>query len=317
MPASTLPRPFLKWAGGKTQLLGELLARRPAPFNTYFEPFLGSGALFFALFRAGLIRHAVLSDLNRELIDTYIAIRDYVEDVIALLRDYPYDRAFYYALRERDPWALSLPERAARMIYLNKTGYNGLYRVNAQGKFNVPFGRYKSPRYFDAENLRAVSCALQGVTLRWTHFTSVLDEAHEGDWVYFDPPYLPLSATANFTEYYAEGFGLREHELLRDLCSALSARGVFVMLSNSDCEAARKLFAAPHFYVHVVMASRAINSKGTQRGKISELLVTTYPVNNTCKALFAQPANADACALCTPDAGEQPNTLRRLQNRSA
>jgi len=152
-----VPRPFLKWAGGKTQLAEALLERMPLAFNVYHEPFVGSGALFFRLYRVQRIRRAVLSDLNAELIDTYLAIRDDVQEVIKLLADFPHSKEFYYSIREKDPWQLNLPERAARMIYLNKTGYNGLYRVNRQGKFNVPFGRYKSPTYFDPENLLAVA----------------------------------------------------------------------------------------------------------------------------------------------------------------
>ncbi|MCX7938195.1 MAG: DNA adenine methylase [Anaerolineae bacterium] len=274
---SDLPRPFLKWAGGKTQLVEVLLAHRPPWFKAYHEPFLGSGALFFALHRLGLVQQAMLCDHNAELIDTYRAIRDHLEEVITLLRGYPYDAQFYYALRAKDPWALSLPERAARMIYLNKTGYNGLYRVNAQGKFNVPFGRHKSPRYFDEANLRAVSQALRGVALCCAPFEQVLERARAGDWVYFDPPYYPVSKTARFTAYQPWRFGLDEHVRLRDVCAALAARGVWVMLSNSDTPTVRALYAQPPFVIHQVFAARAINSKASQRGKVSELLITTYP----------------------------------------
>ncbi|MFQ3639890.1 MAG: Dam family site-specific DNA-(adenine-N6)-methyltransferase, partial [Chloracidobacterium sp.] len=157
----TVPRPFLKWAGGKARLAAALLERRPTVMRTYHEPFVGSGALFFRLYREGRLRHASLSDVNPELIDTYLAIRDEVTEVMRLLSEFQHHREYYYEVRARDPWRLSRPERAARMIYLNKTGYNGLYRVNQRGKFNVPFGRYDSPTYFDKENLLAVSVALQ------------------------------------------------------------------------------------------------------------------------------------------------------------
>ena len=157
MAQSPIPRPFLKWAGGKTRLLPELVRRLPSAFAAYHEPFLGSAALFFALHRQVRLGRACLSDLNPELIETYRAIRDQVETVIALLVGYPYDREFYYALRAQDPGSLDLPSRAARTLYLNKTGYNGLYRVNRRGQFNVPFGRHKSPTICDARNLRAVS----------------------------------------------------------------------------------------------------------------------------------------------------------------
>ena len=205
-----LPRPFLKWAGGKTQLTDALLERMPVYFNTYHEPFVGSGALFFRLHREGKIKHAILSDINAELIDTYLAIRNHVWEVIQLLSDFPHNESFYYQIREKDPWSMSLAERAARMIYLNKTGYNGLYRVNRQGKFNVPFGRYKAPKYLDKDNLLAVSLALQNVEILCAPFETVLERAGPGDWVYFDPPYVPVSQTSNFTSYYARGFGLQD-----------------------------------------------------------------------------------------------------------
>ncbi len=270
------PRPFLKWAGGKTRLADELLARAPSAFKVYHEPFVGGGALFFRLYREGRLQRAVLSDLNAELIDTYRAIRDCVEEVMAILATYPHAEAFYYAIREQDPWQLSLPERAARMIYLNKTGYNGLYRVNRQGKFNVPFGRYKSPTYLDRENLLAVSQALREVQLLCAAFETVLERAEPGDWVYFDPPYVPLSRTANFTAYQAGGFGLDDHRRLRDICLELSRRGVYVMLSNSDTGIVRELYDYPLFAITEVRASRAINRNSTGRGKVTELLITNY-----------------------------------------
>jgi len=273
-----VPRPFLKWAGGKTQLADALLERMPLVFNVYHEPFVGSGALFFRLYREGRIRHAVLSDINPELMDTYLAIRDSVSEVIKLLSEFPHDREFYYALREKDPWQLSLPERAARMIYLNKTGYNGLYRVNRQGKFNVPFGRYKSPKYLDQENLLAVSQALQDVDILCAPFETVLERVLPGDWVYFDPPYAPLSQTANFTSYHANGFGLSDQERLRDVCVELSKNKVYVMLSNSDTEIIRSLYSLPYFTINEVLANRAINCNGAKRGKITELVITNYPV---------------------------------------
>jgi len=272
-----LPRPFLKWAGGKRQLAEAILQRMPTSFDTYHEPFVGSGAIFFYLYRQGKIRRAVLSDLNRELIDTYLAVRDEVETIIQFLSAYPHSLDFYYEIRARDPWQLSQAERAARLIYLNKTGYNGLYRVNRQGKFNVPFGRYKSPRYLDRENLLAVSQALQGVEILCASFETVLQRAQAGDWVYFDPPYAPLSPTANFTSYHANGFGLKEQEQLRDVCLALIEKEVHFTLSNSDTGAVRSLYASPHFRIEEVMAQRAINSNAARRGKISELVITNSP----------------------------------------
>jgi DNA adenine methylase len=277
MPDRHLPRPFLKWAGGKSQLADALLQSSPPRFATYHEPFLGSGALFFRLYREGRLRQAVLSDVNPELIDTYQAIRDHVEEVIHWLTQFPHDREFYYQLREKDPNLLSLPERAARMIYLNKTSYNGLYRVNRQGKFNVPFGRHSKPNYLDADNLRAVSRALRDVELHCARFETVLQRACPGDFVYFDPPYVPVSRTACFTSYHSEGFGLQEQEKLRDVCLALDRRRVAVMVSNSDTPTVRNLYASPPFHLTTLWARRAINCNGAKRGKIPELVITNYP----------------------------------------
>ncbi len=273
-----LPRPFLKWAGGKTQLLDALMRRKPATYAAYHEPFLGGGALFFGLYRAHALTEVFLSDSNRELIDAYIAVRDHVDEIIELLSEYPHEEAFYYELRAKDPWQLSLPERAARMIYLNKTGYNGLYRVNRQGKFNVPFGRYKSPRYLDPDNLRAVSEALQLAEIRACSFDQAVEVAVEGDWVYFDPPYAPLSQTAHFTAYQPDGFSPADQTLLRDVCLSLSERGVWVMISNSDTPLIRELYGRPPFNLYEVAARRAINSKASKRGKVQELIITNYPM---------------------------------------
>jgi DNA adenine methylase len=274
----SLPRPFLKWAGGKTQLADALLERMPVDFNTYHEPFVGSGALFFRLYREHKIRQAILSDINAELIDTYLAIRDHVAEVIQLLSEFPHNEKFYYEIREQDPWQMNHAERAARMIYLNKTGYNGLYRVNRQGKFNVPFGRYKAPKYLDKDNLLAVSHALQNVEILCAPFDTVKERARPGDWVYFDPPYVPISQTSNFTSYHANGFGLRDQEMLRDICIELSRNNVYIMLSNSDTGIIRSLYAMSFFAIDEVLANRAINCNGAKRGKITELVITNYPV---------------------------------------
>lgn len=271
-----VPRPFLKWAGGKMQLADILLQHRPDRFHTYHEPFLGSGAIFFRLYREGLIHHAILCDINRELIDTYLAVRDHACEVIRILAAYPYRREFYYELRDKDPATLSLPERAARMIYLNKTGYNGLYRVNRQGKFNVPFGRHRNPKYLDEENLLAVSRALQGVEIYCVSFESVLERAQPHDWVYCDPPYVPVSETANFTAYHSQGFGTKEQAKLRDVCLRLFKRRVLVMVSNSDTPLVRQLYEQWPFQIKTVLARRAINCHSHKRGQVNELLITNY-----------------------------------------
>lgn len=276
MGENLFPRPFIKWAGGKTQLADELNNRLPINFTNYHEPFLGGGAFFFKLYRDGKFEHARISDLNSELIDVYCAIRDSLEDVIKELSKYPHDEKFYYQLRAKNPFALSLPVRAARMIYLNKTGYNGLYRVNRNGGFNVPFGKYKNPKYLDKGNLEAVSRALQKVDIHNASFETVLDYAKAGDLVYFDPPYVPVSQTANFTSYQANGFSIEDQRKLRDICIELTKRNVYIILSNSDTETVRNLFSPYSFEVSEVLANRAINCNGKRRGKMTELIITNY-----------------------------------------
>ena len=265
---------MLKWAGGKGRLLPELIARLPHTFRTYHEPFIGGGALFFALAGQGRVAAANLSDANPSLIDIYLALRDHVDEVVAALQGHVYEREHYYRIRAIAPASLSLPERAARVIYLNKTCYNGLYRENRRGQFNVPFGRYKNPTICDEPNLRAASRVLQGVDIGRRHFSTVLDTAQRGDFVYFDPPYHPLSATANFTAYDRNGFGPDDQRQLRDVFAALGERGVAAMLSNSDTPFIRELYA--RFRIDQVMVARAVNSKANGRGKVAEVIVRNY-----------------------------------------
>lgn len=269
----TAARPVLKWAGGKGRLLSDLIRCLPPDFDTYHEPFIGGGALFFALAGRGRIGRAFLSDANPSLIDVYLALRDDVEGVIAALQDHIYDHDHFYRVRALRPSELSLPERAARVIYLNKTCYNGLYRENKKGEFNVPFGRYKNPTICDEPNLRAVSRALQGVDVAQRHFSSVLERARPGDFVYFDPPYHPLSATANFTAYDRSGFGPDDQRQLRDVFAALAERGVQALLSNSDTPFIRELYDG--FTIDQVFVARAVNSKANGRGKVAEVIVQT------------------------------------------
>jgi DNA adenine methylase len=268
------PRPFLKWAGGKGQLLDQLRPLLPrTPWRHYFEPFVGSAALFFALRPA----EATLSDVNRELVDCYVAVQKHVEPLVRALQKHEYDEELYYQVREQDPAGLELPQRAARTIYLNKTGYNGLYRVNKSGRFNVPFGRYTNPGFRSAdsvENLRACSRALQGAKIAVRDFGQVVRHARKGDFVYFDPPYVPLSDTADFTSYAAGGFGPTEQQRLAEIVGKLSAAGVLVMLSNSDTPAVRALYE--RYRIDVVTASRSINSRANGRGKVREVVVRNY-----------------------------------------
>jgi len=272
-------RPVLKWAGGKRQLLSRLIARLPPHFSVYHEPFVGGAALFVELARCNLLATAYLSDINPVLIELYTALRDQVEAVITALKLHVHDEAYYYSIRALDPHSLTLPERAARIIYLNKTCFNGLYRENKAGKFNVPFGRHKNPTICDEVNLRAVSQLLQGVTITRQSFTEVLANANSGDFVYFDPPYLPTSATANFTGYARDGFGLFDQEQLRDVFFQLAERGIYAMLSNSDMPLIRDMYADAN--IQQVFATRAINSRGSQRGPVPELIICNYDTSGT------------------------------------
>ncbi len=263
-----VPRPFLKWAGGKRQLLPELLAQLPAQRRTYHEPFLGGGALFFKL----QPDRAVLSDLNERLIRTYRAVRDDVEAVVKALRECPNDKDFFLRMRARDIDSANDIELAAWFIFLNKTGFNGLYRVNSSGGFNVPMGRYANPKILDTANLRNCSHALQDTGVECEGFTAVLDRAVAGDAVYCDPPYVPLSSTASFTAYTKAGFGPQDQVALRDMALALKGRGVTVILSNHDTPEVRELYA-DGFELSRIMVARAINSAANKRGGVGELII--------------------------------------------
>lgn len=262
-------RPFLKWAGGKRQLVPELLERMPARFGTYYEPFLGGGALFFAV----RPERAVLADRNPRLVRTWRAVQRDVDGVISRLRSWPFSEDFFYELRERPiDEAEQDAEVAAWMIYLNKTGFNGLYRVNKKrGTFNVPWGRLRNPTICDEPNLRMVSAALQGAEILLQDFEAVRELPRRGDFVYFDPPYEPLSSSSSFTAYTQSGFGPRDQERLRDLALELKGRGVHVLLSNSSAPSILDLYREG-FEVEQVLASRMINSVGTGRGSVAEIL---------------------------------------------
>lgn len=271
------PRPFLKWVGGKGQLLDELIDRTPRRFGAYHEPFLGGGAFYFALQRMGRIEEAHLGDLNWELIDTFRSVRDKPDAVLKRLAKFRHTETFYYDMRRKNPKRMKPVNRAARMIFLNKTCFNGLYRVNRKGKFNVPFGRFKNPKYRDPDNLYAVSEALAPAKLHTTSFHTVMDRAKAGDFVYFDPPYIPVSDTANFTCYQAKGFTYIDQIMLRDVARQLSERGVYVMLSNSAAPLVRELYG-DHFVMTKIKARRNVNRDATKRGKVGEYLITNYPV---------------------------------------
>lgn len=277
-------QPFLKYAGGKRQLLPEIRKYVPKKFGRYFEPFVGGGAVFFDLVAAGRIgQHvappgAVLGDKNQELMTTYGAVKVEVEKVCAQLRHHAvlHSESHYYGVRARPYDAKgSAAYVGARMIYLNRTAFNGLYRVNRAGEFNVPFGRYTNPTICDKENLLACSRALRIAKLESGDFEVIVALADRGDFVYFDPPYCPVSTTSNFTSYTRDGFTLDDQKRLAECARALKKRGVHVLLSNADVPIVRKLYKG--FELHRVSARRNINSKGEKRGNVGELLIVGSP----------------------------------------
>ncbi|MFI5299339.1 MAG: DNA adenine methylase [Polyangiales bacterium] len=271
--ATRAPAPFLKWVGGKRQLVPRILgALSTACAATYYEPFVGGGAVFFALVERQRVWRAVLSDVNGELILTYRAVRDEVDAVIAKLRTHVNDRDHFYAVRAQEPATLSPAERAARLIFLNRTCFNGLYRVNVAGRFNVSFGRYVNPNLCDVDGLHAASRALRCADLRTCDFAETLAATTAHDVSYCDPPYVPLSATSSFTSYASGGFTPADQRRLRDAARDTKARGVRIVLSNSSAPLVRELYRADFTCVEVA-ATRAVNCRSDRRGAVSELLI--------------------------------------------
>jgi DNA adenine methylase len=303
------PRPFLKWAGGKRQLLPVLRRFYPSLFGTYHEPFLGSGAVFFDLEAQGRLgrRRVVLADTNLDVVGCYRAIAHDVEAVIEHLGQLAREHArggssFYYEVRDHrfNPMREALQqeragdahegasypaELAAMLIYLNRTGFNGLFRLNARGLFNVPAGRYRQPRICDPDNLRACAATLsrREVELRCQSFEAVLDQAAAGDFIYFDPPYVPLGKSASFTAYTAAGFPGQAHRQLQQIAVTLASRGCHVLLSNSSAPLVRDLYerspeaARAGLRIYHAPARRAINARASARGPITELIVANTP----------------------------------------
>lgn len=295
-------RPILKWAGGKRQLLPELRPFYPRHFARYVEPFLGSGAVFLDLHNAGLLdgRRVALSDINADVIGCYQTVRESAAEVVAALRRLEAGyrtggSAHFYEVRDRafnpkrrkihassDPVGSYTPALAAMLIYLNRTGFNGLFRVNARGEFNVPAGRYASPRICDEETLYAWSAALRrpGVTVSVSPFDAALADAGRDDFVYLDPPYAPLNGTARFTSYTAGGFTDVHQQALQRAVISLARRGASVLLSNSTAPTIRELYASHRgarsagLRTTTVAARRAINSRASSRGPVREYLIT-------------------------------------------
>ncbi|NMA44912.1 MAG: DNA adenine methylase [Candidatus Diapherotrites archaeon] len=268
------PKPFVKWAGGKRQLVHELLKYSPQEFNNYFEPFFGGGALFFELYSKNKINHAFLNDFNKELITAYKVIKEQPKELIKELSSEKYkaDEKTFYKIRENQP--VNSIEQTARFIYLNRTAFNGLYRVNSKGQFNVPFGKYKNPKILDKENILAVSEALQKDELTSVDFEKAIEKAKKGDFVYFDPPYQRLEKTASFTKYTINDFTEKDQERLRDCFRKLDKKGCYIMLSNSYTKFILDLYKG--YKIHTVMATRLINCKAEKRGKIKEVIITNY-----------------------------------------
>lgn len=267
-------KPFLKWAGGKRRLLKQYNPFFPKrnTIHRYFEPFIGSAAVYFHL----QPEKAHLSDINRNLVIIYRVVQESVDDLIRILTNHRNEEAYYYRIRAQDPAELSPTEQAARLIYMNKTCYNGLYRENSTGRFNVPFGRYKNPKICDEKRLRRASRALQGVKLEVMDFEEATKTAREGDFIYFDPPYAPISDTSNFTSYNQSGFNEHDQRRLATVIQQLTARGCKVMLSNSNAPVIYDLYAIDGYHLIEVQSRRSINSKATGRGPVTELLILNY-----------------------------------------
>ncbi|MFP4333057.1 MAG: DNA adenine methylase [Campylobacterales bacterium] len=276
----TKAQPFVKWVGGKRGLLPDILKKLPKNFNNYFEPFVGGGALFFELFSQGKLKNkkAYLFDKNSELISAYEVVRDEPDALIELLQEFKqkHSKDFYYEVREKDRdknfSSLDALYRAARFIYLNKTCFNGMYRVNKKGFYNVPIGSYKNPNICEREVLLNASYALQNAVIKSCSYDKVLSFAQKGDLVYFDPPYYPLSETSSFTSYNEFDFLEKEQIELYETFKKLATSGVSVLLSNSDSGFINDLYR--EFEINHIMANRFINSKSCGRGKIREILVT-------------------------------------------
>ncbi len=275
------PKPFVKWAGGKRQLIPILHQNLPEFFGTYYEPFLGGGALLFHILTDKNGQKCSISDLNSDLVLAYTTIRDRIDALISSLKshekNYQKDsKSYYYSIRESNP--RNEVEKTSRLIFLNRTCFNGLYRVNSKGKFNVPLGKYTNPNIINEANLRAVSSILHTnrISIKCRDFESVLMDAKKGDLVYFDPPYQPVSSTANFTSYTTKDFTYDDLTRLSDLCLKLDAKGCNVLLSNSDSKEVSDIFAKSTWKITRIEANRSINSNSKKRTGHFELLIKNY-----------------------------------------
>ncbi|HEW0857655.1 TPA: DNA adenine methylase [Streptococcus pneumoniae] len=271
-------QPFTKWTGGKRQLLPVIRELMPKTYNRYFEPFVGGGALFFDL----APKDAVINDFNAELINCYQQIKDNPQELIEILKVHQEynSKEYYLDLRsvDRDERIdmMSEVQRAARILYMLRVNFNGLYRVNSKNQFNVPYGRYKNPKIVDEELISAISVYINNnqLEIKVGDFEKAIVDVRTGDFVYFDPPYIPLSETSAFTSYTHEGFSFADQVRLRDAFKRLSDTGAYVMLSNSSSALVEELYK--DFNIHYVEATRTNGAKSSSRGKISEIIVTNY-----------------------------------------
>lgn len=275
------PKPFVKWAGGKRQLIPIINQNLPESFGTYYEPFLGGGALLFHILTDKNGQKCSISDLNSDLVLAYTTIRDRIDSLIASLKNHEKNyqknsESYYYSIRESNP--RSEIEKTSRLIFLNRTCFNGLYRVNSKGKFNVPLGKYSNPNIVNEENLRAVSHILQSsrISIKCRDFEAVLRDAKKEDLIYFDPPYQPISATANFTSYTNKDFTYDDLTRLAELCLKLDSRGCNVLLSNSDSKEVADIFSKNPWKITRIEANRSINSNSKKRTGHFELLIKNY-----------------------------------------
>lgn len=277
--SSPIVKPFLKWAGGKRQLLPEIRQNMPKKYNKYYEVFVGGGALLFDL----QPKEAVINDSNGELINCYQVIRNHPHELIEALKQHKNDKDYFYKIRELDRHIkeyakLSNIDKASRIIYLNKTCYNGLFRVNSRRQFNVPYGRYKRPDIVNEAVIRAVSKYLNenNIEILNTDFSEALSTAKKGDFIYLDPPYDPISETASFTSYDVNGFDRKEQKRLKDWVDILHDKGCKILLSNSYTQFIDELYDNQYYNKQKISAIRAINSKANKRGKINEILIKNY-----------------------------------------
>jgi len=279
---------FVKWAGGKKQLIGQFQLYFPKKIERYFEPFVGGGAMAFYVIKHYSPKQVFLSDSNEELINTYKVIQKDVESLISILKDFKkkHSKDFYYKIRAYNPKHLSNSLRAARFIYLNKTCFNGLYRVNAKGEFNVPIGSYTNPAICNEAELREISRLLKNAVIEAKQFNEIENRVKRGDFVYFDPPYYPLKK-ASFTTYTKESFLDNEQKKLAALFKKLDKKDALVMLSNSDSEFIKELYS--NYNVGFVKATRMINCDASGRGKINEVVVTNYVGKPQKKLVIYQP----------------------------